>query len=321
MRILLTGGTGFIGQAIMQSLAREQHEIIHAVRTFTHTEENKHKSIKTVPINCINRDTVWTHALNGVDCVIHCAANTQARATNSENLDEVNVFGTQNLICQAAQHKVKRFIMLSSVKAIGEQTLPNKAFDHLSQCFPTGIYGKSKCQAEEKIRNIARKSEIEFVIIRLPLVYGPGVKGNFLKLIKAVYHQLPMPFSKIYNKRSLIFIDNAVSFVQVCIKTPKAANETFLISDDHDVSTSELVNQIAVSLGKNNPTFRFPNRILRLFLTLFGKKSLATQLLDNLEIDISETKRKLNWIPPVDQDEAMKKTANWFIHQNKHKGY
>ncbi len=235
-----------------------------------------------------------------------------------EDFREVNTHGTLNLAQQAADAGVKRFIFISSIKVNGESTelgLPFKSDDHF---IPTDPYGLSKYEAEVGLRKIAEKTGMEVVIIRPPLVYGPGVKANFAAMMKWVNKGLPLPFGGIKNnKRSLVSVDNLVDLIITCIDHPKAVNQTFLVSDDEDLSTSQLLSNMASALNVPNRLLPIPASWLSLVAKLLGKPAIAQRLCGSLQVDISKTKKLLNWRPPYSTAECMKKTADVFLKNNK----
>ena len=218
---------------------------------------------------------------------------------HSQALRCVNVDGTLKLASQAASAGVRRFVFLSSIKVNGAYTEPHVPFTPEGIASPTDAYGMSKFEAEQGLKDICQKQDMEFVIIRSPLVYGPGVKGNFRMLMEFVEYGIPLPFSNIRNKRSLIGIDNLVDLVITCVSHPQATDQIFLASDDDDLSTPELLSGIAHALGKPARLFSCPKNVLAAAAKCIGKAALAQKLLESLQVDISETKRLLSWVPPL----------------------
>jgi UDP-glucose 4-epimerase len=222
---------------------------------------------------------------------------------------EVNIATTNNLALQAANMGVKRFIFISSIKVNGETT-SMVPFNELNTPSPEDDYGKTKYEAENELRVIAANSNMEIVIIRPPLIYGKGVKANFKNLIKLCHYKLPLPFGAIDNKRSMVYIENLVDFIITCASHPKAANQTFLISDDKDVSTTELIQTIRQSLGLPALLIPMPQKWLVYLLNLIGKNSLAIRLCGNLQVDISKAKTLLDWKPPYTFKQGIQKTID-----------
>jgi len=212
---------------------------------------------------------------------------------------EVNVQGTLNLACQAAAVGVKRFIFISSIKVNGEQTRLGQSFFSHDDPSPEDFYGISKHEAEQGLRELAAETGMEVVIIRPPLVYGPSVKGNFASMIKLVGKGLPLPLGAVHNKRSLVALDNLVDLIITCIDHPGAANETFLVSDGEDLSTTQLLQGVAAAMGKPSRLIPVPAGLLQFGATLLGKKAMAQRLLGSLQVDISHTRKCLNWTPPL----------------------
>jgi len=299
--ILLTGATGFVGSSILNSLSNNKVRIL--VRSIP--------SIHNIDfvLAAMKPDTDFTEALLGIDTIIHSAA--RAHVMDDKTLDpldafrEVNTFGTLNLANQAADTGVKRFIFISSIKANGESTPLNKPFYCRDTLAPEDAYGQSKAEAEEGLREIAKITNMEVVIIRPPLVYGSGVKANFAAMMKLATKNLPLPLGAIHNKRSLVALDNLVDLIITCIDHPNASNQTFLVSDDHDISTTELLKEMTIAAGKKPRLIPVPMKLIQLAATMLGKKSIADRLCGSLQVDISHTKKLLNWAPPITVEEGL----------------
>jgi nucleoside-diphosphate-sugar epimerase len=211
----------------------------------------------------------------------------------------VNVDGTLNLVRQAATAGVKRFVFISSVKVNGELTQPGRAFTETDAAAPQDAYGQSKHEAEQGLRQLAADTGMEVVIIRPPLVYGPGVKANFAALMRAVQRGWPLPLGAVHNQRSLVALDNLVDFIVTCITHPQAANQTFLVSDGEDLSTTELVRGMAQAVGVPARLLPVPVWALQAGATLLGKGDAVQRLCGNLQVDISKARNLLGWTPPV----------------------
>jgi len=311
MKILVTGATGFVGGAVVRHLSSyNEYEVVAAVRRM---DANLEKFAKYVDVGDLNTDTQWQEALIGVDVVIHASARVHVmQETAYEALGEfrkTNVLGTLNLARQAATAGTKRFIFISSIKVNGETTEIGKPFTTDDIPSPQDAYGISKMEAEQGLLELVHKTEMEVVIIRPPLVYGAGAKGNFSMLLKLVKLGIPLPFDSINNKRSLVGIDNLVDLINVCIKHEGAKNQIFLVSDDYDMSTAQLIRQIGRSLGKPAMLIPFPQFLLKFLLKIIGKAEIAQRICGSLQVDISKTKQLLNWQPPISVIDGLKKAS------------
>jgi len=312
---LVTGATGFIGQALIaRMLTHSNYQIYAAVRKLV---TNFPSEVKQLKFDGVSSNTDWNNALQGVDCIIHTAARVHVMSdTANDPLEEfrnVNTNGTLNLARQAAESGVKRFIYLSSIKVNGEATLQGAQFTPDDIFEPTDPYALSKYEAEQGLLKFASESRMEVVIIRPPLVYGAGVKANFLSMMKWLYKGVPLPFGSIHNKRSLVALDNLVDLIITCIEHPAAANQVFLVSDGEDLSTTDLLNRVSRSLGKEPRLLPVNQKFLEFGLMLIGKKDLAQRLCGSLQVDISKAERLLNWTPPISVDEGLRKTAGYFL--------
>ena len=303
MKILITGNTGFIGSKIVSTLGVSQASLVLPVRNRAVSQCRLGHNVQYKMIGDIDKGTNWHDCLEGVDVIVHCAAISDGgqkyNFQHSQALRCVNVDGTLKLASQAASAGVRRFVFLSSIKVNGAYTEPHVPFTPEGIASPTDAYGMSKFEAEQGLKDICQKQDMEFVIIRSPLVYGPGVKGNFRMLMEFVEYGIPLPFSNIRNKRSLIGVDNLVDLVITCVSHPQATDQIFLASDDDDLSTPELLSGIAQALGKPARLFSCPKNVLAAAAKCIGKAALAQKLLESLQVDISETKRLLSWVPPL----------------------
>lgn len=306
-RVLITGANGFIGSAINRRLeASKQFGVIPVVRRNT-------DGSSYIEVGEIDGLTQWDGFLDGVDTIIHSAAavddKSVSRVQQAFECRRVNVEGTLKLAAQAVKADVRRFIFLSSIKVNGENTFLNRRFSVEDIPSPQYPYGRSKLEAEQSLFELAKKSNMDIVIIRPPLVYGPGVKGNFRSMVNWVKKGLPLPFGAIDNKRSFIAIDNLVDLIVKCIDHPAAANDVFLAGDGEDLSTSELLVRLGEALGKPVRIFSPPVSLINLGATLLGKKELAKRLCGSLQVDISRTKELLDWEPSTSIDEGLRKVA------------
>lgn len=319
MNILITGATGFIGQAVIRDLlAHPRHRISALTRL---TSSTLPEGIPRIEVNAIDGATDYSNRLAGFDVVIHLAARVhhlqEQRDTAYSAYKSINVDGTLNLARQAADAGVGRFIYLSSIKVNGESTRPGHPFRADDPPRPSDPYAVSKYEAERGLMALSETTGMAFVIIRPPLVYGPGVKANFHKLMGLIRRGLPLPFGSIDNLRSMVSIDNLASLIRHCIEHPNAANKIFLVSDDRDVSTTELLRILANAMELPGRLILFPKTLLSMAARLAGKEEIARRLLDNLQVDISKTKSELDWRPESSLEEAIRRTAQNYLQHAK----
>ena len=295
LSLLITGGTGFVGQALVRRLADQ------SVRLATRADA-----------------TGWDKVLVGVDSVVHLAARVHVmHETQADSLTAfraVNVENTLSLARQAAAAGVKRFVFVSSVKVNGETTRTGQAFTEADAPNPQDAYGLSKHEAEQGLRQFATDTGMEVVIIRPPLVYGPGVKANFAALMHAVQCGWTLPLGAVHNQRSLVALDNLVDFIVTCLSHPRAANQTFLVSDGHDLSTPELVRGLARAAGVPEHLLTVPVWALQAGASLLGKGDAVQRLCGNLQVDISKARTLLGWVPPVCVDEGLRRAVKGAEH-------
>lgn len=318
-RICVTGATGFVGRRTFETLlTRPGYLPVAAIR---HADEANYFLGESLVFGDFASGNVRTEDLDGIDIFIHAAARVHVMHENADALLEfrrVNTFGTLDLARKAASAGVKRFIYLSSIKVNGDATELGRKFTPEQRAAPTDPYGLSKMEAEHGLRAIAAETGMEVVIIRPPLVYGPGVKANFLSMMSWLSKGVPLPFGAIHNQRSLVALDNLVDLIVTCIDHPAAANQTFLVSDGEDLSTSELLRRMGKALGKPARLLPVPSRLLEAGATMLRKKALSQRLCGSLQVDISKTRELLSWSPPVNIDDALRKTAEYFLeHQAK----
>lgn len=314
VKVLVTGASGFVGEAVvLKLLVDQQFSPIAAARGATRLQG----LCPVQPFDLIH--TKVLPALDDVQVVIHAAARVHVmNETAVDALAEfrkVNVEGTLNLAQRAAKSGVKRFIFISSIKVNGESTHPGKPFTADDRPNPQDPYGVSKYEAEEALKQLGRATGMEVVIIRPPLVYGPGVKANFLSMLNWLNKGIPLPLGAIRNQRSLVAIGNLVSLVVTCIDHPLAANQTFLVSDGEDLSTTQLLHRLSRALGKPARLLHMPELLLTLAASALGKKAIAQRICGSLQVDIAKNRELLGWVPPVSMDKAMRQTAGHYLEK------
>jgi len=314
-KLLVTGGTGFIGKAVVKRLVSDSRALIVASRTVTKFDFYE-KDVEFYRI-ALDENANWVSVLNGVETIIHTAARVHVMRDNAANplaeFRATNVAATLTLARHAAQVGVKRFIFISSIKVNGEETFPGCPYTAADVPVPADFYGVSKLEAELALKELAIKTGMEVVIVRPVLVYGPGVKANFLNMMRWLSKGMPLPLGAIrHNRRSLVALDNLVDLIVTCIDNPAAANQTFLVSDGEDLSTTELLHRMARALGRPARLLPVPPRLLRAGATILGKRDIAQRLCGSLQVDIEKTQTMLGWVPPVSVDTALQWTAESF---------
>jgi len=315
--ILVTGSSGFVGQSLIKRLTTEfePSSIIAVVRNQSFDLDVE---VPCIEIGDLSNEINLSQMLQGVDVVVHCAG--RAHVMNDRSPDalaefrKVNVQGTVNLARQAAAAGVKRFIFLSSIKVNGELTEMGKQFTDDDDPAPEDHYGISKYEAETALRQIASDSGMELVVIRPPIVYGPGVKANFESMMKWLAKGIPLPLGAITgNRRSLVALDNLIDLIFTCLNHPNAANQIFLVSDGEDISTTVLLNKMWKALGRPARLFYVPLVLLKIGAFLMRKKAIYQRLTGCLQIDITKTQKLLDWKPLITLDEGLRKVASGFI--------
>jgi UDP-N-acetyl-alpha-D-quinovosamine dehydrogenase len=304
MRMLITGANGFVGRALCIHLAASSHAVCSAVRALSGLPEE-------VVVGSINKNTDWRAALAGCNAVIHLAARVHImndteqdplalyRATNTE--------ATLNLARQAAQSGVKRFVFISTIKVNGEgRDAPYREIDEPA---PEDAYAISKWEAEQGLQRIAQETGLEIVILRPPLVYGPGVKANFLRLMRTVASGWPLPLGGIHNKRSLLYLGNFVDAIRLCLEHPDAAGQTFLLDDGQAVSTPELIRAVAQAMGRPARMLAVPVVALEWMGILLGKRAAVTRLTGSLYVDGTAIRTRLGWAPPFSMEAGLAATV------------
>lgn len=312
--VLVSGATGFVGRALCSELLQREYGIRAVARYFSRPVDGHYELVN---ISSIEATTDWSSALHGIDAVVHLAARVHVMCdTATSPLTEfrrVNVEGTLQLARQAAVAGVRRFVYLSSIKVNGESTRLGQTFTFEDILAPQDPYGISKYEAEVGLRQLAKETDLEVVIIRPPLVYGPGVKANFLSMMRWLWCGIPLPLGAIHNKRSLVALDNLVDLIVTCLNHPAAANQTFLVSDGEDLSTTELLRRMGDALGKPTRLIPMPVSWLQFGATMLGCHDMAQRLCESLQVDIAKTREVLGWTPPVSVDEGLRRVAGDFV--------
>ena len=313
MKILVTGANGFIGTQLAETLANSGHQVRNTARSIAPNNPITSEMITCDLESADNLD----HLTAGCDAIVHLAGRAHVMsddpATSESLYLSANVDVTRRLAQSAARTGVKRMILMSSVKVNGESTTIDSPFTSQDIPNPQDPYGRSKTQAEQVLWNVASTCELEGVVIRPPLVYGPGVRANFASLIGIVNRGIPLPLGSIHNKRSFVAIDNLIDCVTTALQSSNAAGQTFLVSDGQDLSTPELIRAIASSLHKSPMLIPIPTALLKLAATTAGKRNAYDRLCGSLTVDIASTKQKLSWTPPFTVQESLQRTVDAFI--------
>lgn len=304
-----------MGRGLLTRLLEDEYPVTAVVRDSTSKVDER---ASQVAVAGLTAQTDWS-TLTGQDVVIHSAA--RVHVMNDQSADplaefrKVNVDGTLHLAHHAAAAGVRRFIFISSIKVNGEGTAPSKPYTAFDTPAPQDPYGVSKMEAEQGLREIAQQTGMEVVVIRPVLVYGPGVKANFRSMMSWVNRGIPLPLGAIHNKRSLVSLDNLVDLIVTCIDHPRAANQTFLVSDGEDLSTSEMLSKMAAALGRPARLLPVPATVLEGAAGLLGKRGVAQRLCGSLQVDIGHTRETLGWSPPVSVDQGFRAAASAFLNE------
>lgn len=314
MKVLLTGASGFVGNAILANAKQRELSVTPVFRSLEAAKNCGYAPSSCIIISSLVADTNWEEALLGIDVVIHSAARTHV--LNELDVDPlkafrlVNVEGTLNLARQASRAGVRRFVFVSSIKVNGEMTHGPLRFSCDDVPTPEDAYGLSKAEAEAGLWRLAQETGMEVVIIRPPLVYGCGAKGNFASLLAWVRRGLPLPLGAVtHNRRSFVGLDNLVDLILTCLQHPNAANQTFLVSDGEDLSTTELLQRMGKAMNRPARLLPVPVSLLAFAASLLGKTAVAQRLLGSLQVDISKTCDLLDWKPPVSVDEGLRRAV------------
>ncbi len=311
--VLITGATGFIGRELCQRMLVDGWSVYGTVRNSKDCDRLPFGT-RPVLLASIGQDTLWETIIGPATVVMHLAARVHVmRDRNDDPLSEyrvVNTLGTERLARAAAACGVRRFVYVSSIKVNGESTL--LPFEEKDPVAPGDQYAISKWEAEQRLWEIGNRTGLEIVIIRPPMVYGPGVKGNFLRLLKLIDRQWPLPFRGVANKRSLVSLHNIVDFLACIAIHPKAAHELFFVSDGCDLSTEDLIKCLSTALGKTPRLFRFPMPLFRVLARIMGQQEALQRLTGSLQVSTHKAHQQLGWQAPQTIEEGMRSVAHWY---------
>lgn len=319
MRVLVTGSDGFVGRHVIERLtAGAGYTVRGAVRLHTASPD---PLIESASVGDIGPTTDWTAALNQIDVVVHAAARVHMMRDQTADplatYRTVNTAGTMRLARQAASAGVRRFVFLSSIKVMSEQTDPGRPLRADDPVAPSEPYAVSKYEAEQGLRALAAETGLEVVIIRPVLVYGPGVQANFETMMRAVSRRMPLPLGAIHNKRSLVSVQNLANLIECCVRHTSAANQLFLVSDGEDLSTPDLLRRLACAMGVPSRLFGIPESLLMRAARLLGKANAAQRLLGSLQVDIEKTRTLLGWSPALSVDDGLMLAAQHFLRSER----
>lgn len=312
--VLVTGASGFVGGALVPHLAQRGFAVTAVARTPRSAPDRPVRHAHRSVTREVGPTTEWRDLLRGVDVVVHLAARVHmmgSEAANASAYRAVNAAGTANLARQAAEAGVRRFVFVSTVKVHGEAS-PGRAIREADPLAPVDAYAVSKAEAEQALGAIARETGLETVVIRPPLVYGPGVRANFLRLMQAVARGTPLPLGRVRNRRSMVYLGNLVSALEQCIVDERAAGESFLVCDGPAVSTADLVRTIAAAMGRSARLVGVPAAVLRIGGALTGRSDVVRRLVDSFEVDGSRISRVMGWQPAFTMEEGVAETVRWF---------
>ena len=316
-RALFTGANGFVGRTLCETLAQSGYLVRAAYRNEQRAPVG---NLESVLVGDITGTTDWTAALDGVDAVVHCAARAHVLGDdprNSELYMETNARATRQLAQAAARAGIRRLIYLSSVKVNGEETLDH-GYTAEDTPQPRDPYGTSKWLGEQYLAEIAAGTSLQTAIVRSPLVYGPGVRANFLRLMRSVHQGALLPLGAINNRRSLVSIWNLCDLLMLLLKTSSPSGRTWMVSDGEDVSTADLVRRIGVVMKRPARLMAVPPRLLRIVGALVGRGAEMRRLCGSLVLDITKTRSELGWAPPLPLDQGLERTTTWYLSGRAH---
>jgi nucleoside-diphosphate-sugar epimerase len=305
MRVLITGATGFVGKALVPSLTERGWTVFRGIRSQALARERADGMTVS-----LNQATGHFEVRAPIDAVIHLAAIAHTHGVDPRSYRIVNAIWPQKLAMRAAALRIPHFLFISTAKVVGDSLA--RPADETSTLRPADAYAASKAEAEALLDDVGRQTGLRITVIRPPLVYGPGVGANFHQLLRIVDAGWPLPFASVNNRRSLIYVGNLASAIEASLKRSPQVNRTFFVSDDHDLSTPELVTAVAASLRKQPRLFAFPPNLLRFGGRLLGKGDRIARLLDSMQVDISRIRTELGWRPPISMEQGLAETALWY---------
>ena len=307
-RVLVTGANGFVGQRLLGHLSGREYSVRGSVRS---GNEADHRN--SVVVGDLSATTDWSAALEGIDYVVHLAgiAHRPSGTVAAHRYHEVNADGTEALAKAAIEASVRRFVFVSTVKVFGEESRPGEPFGVTTVPSPSDDYAASKLAAEDKLKVLCESRGMEYVILRPPLIYGPGVRANFLALMNAVQRGLPLPFGGISNQRSLIFLDNLCDVIKLCLQHPNAGNRILLPADEKDLSTPELIELIANALEIKPRVFSCPRSVLTVLAAVTGRRAMLSRLLGCLQVEDDFLRYVLRWSPPTKTEQGIVATSKY----------
>ena len=313
-KVLVTGANGFIGRALCRKLIDNNWHVRACIRN-AHNKDKLIEGMDTIVVSSIESDSDWSKALEDVEIVVHLAAKVHStKRTNSDSFKTfsyVNTAWTERLAMISAEKGVKRFVYLSSVKACGDGK--EEPYSEKDTPKPSTPYGISKFEAELQLKKIGSRTGMDVVILRPPLVYGPGLKANFLSLFRVVNCGVPFPLASIRNRRSFIYLDDLLDAVVICMVSPNAAGKIFMVSGGEDVSTPELIRKVAEALRKKTVLFPFPVFLIKLIGKILGRSITTARFTDSLSVDSSRIRRELGWEPLFTLERGLSETAEWYL--------
>jgi len=314
--VLVTGATGFVGKALCAALGQRGFRVRKAVRTPESGDASAGLTEEIVRVGAIGEETDWSAALAAIDVVVHLAARVHVMREEARDplaeFRRVNVAGTERLARAAAAAGVRRLVYVSSIKVNGEATQGDQKYTEADTLAPEDPYGISKLESEQVLHRVARDTGLEIVIIRPPLVYGPGVKGNFIQMLNVLRKGFPLPLASVDNRRSLVYVHNLADALITCATHPAAAGQTYLVSDGEDVSTPQLLRSLGAALGRPARLLPCPPMVLMALAKLAGKGPQAERLLGSLRVESGKIRSQLNWMPPYTLQQGLRATAEWY---------
>jgi UDP-glucose 4-epimerase len=314
LRVLITGPSGFVGQRTVAAFIEHGSYVRAAYRSDKRARQRR-SGVDPYVVGDLDRGADWSGALAGIDVVVHLAARVHVMRDESSCplavYRRTNTEGTIRLANAAAAAGVRRLVFVSSIKVNGE-TSGGTPFSETNAPAPRDPYGMSKWEAEQALHRLSTERGLEVVVLRPPLMYGPGVRANFLRLLEGVSRGVPFPFGAVENRRSLLFVGNFADALLRCVEHPAAAGQTFLVSDGGAVSSAELVRVLAQALGRGPRLIRIPPSFLRAIGRLTGREEIILRVAGSLEVDSSKIRRLLHWAPPYTLEQGIRETVDWW---------